>query len=221
MSYTTETITAFANLLTAVKGLQPDNSEAIRMAGTLITQQAAAKNQAIASIEAMKFNSYLEAEKAGNVYAMEMLQQVDPDANTDLRYFRELGGGGLLKGGGQLPFDHRKVRIDANEYFDTASINQQEDIKNSTRHLLNTGMNKNSDAAKEVYSEAKSDLEAMVNYRNDLYAKSEILQNVSDGQDTLWDMVPFLGSRKEVKLDQKIDSVIEKQEALVDFLAPK
>ena len=58
----------------------------------------------------------------------------------------------------------------------------------------------------------------MTAYANDLYAKSETLQNISDGQDTLFDALPIIGSRSEMKLDKKIDSVIERQQALVDFL---
>lgn len=221
MSYTTETITAFANLLAAVKGLQPDNSEAIRMAGTLITQQAAAKNKAIASIEAMKYDSYLRAQEKGNAYAMEMLSQVEPDAKTDERYFKELDGGGYFKGGGQLPLDHRKARKDAVDYFETMQANQINDEKNAKLHLLYTGMDKNSKAAEEVYLRAQSDLEGMINYRNDLLEKSEKMQNVSDGQDNLGDMIPFFGARKEVELTELMESTIDKQQSLVDYLARK
>lgn len=218
MSYTTETITAFATLLEAVKGLQPDTSEAEKLASKLITDQANAKNQAVAAIEAMKYGAFLKAQEKGNAYAIEMLSSIDPDPATDTRAFKELGKGGFLEDGAQLPFDQNQVIKDADEYFTIADENSKSDTKNAQKFLMYTSMDRNSTAAESTLLEAQSDLAAMISYRNDLYEKSKTLQNISDGQDTLFDAIPIIGSRSEMKLDKKIDSVIERQQALVDFL---
>lgn len=218
MSYTTETITAFANLLSAVKDLQPDHSEAKKLASKLITDQANAKNQAIAAVETMKYGAFLKAQEKGNAYAIEMLSMADPTAKTDTRYFRELGGGGGFEDGGQLPLDQNKVVKDAKEYFDGVLLNAEQDTKNVTRYLLNTGMNKDSDTSKLLYEEALSDLNSMMEYRNQLYDKSQTLQNISDGQDGLYDIMPFIGSRREMKLDDTIEQAIAKQQSLVEML---
>lgn len=219
MSYTTDTIEAFANLLSAVKELQPDHSEAQKLASKLITDNANAKQTAIGAIEGMKYKAYLDAQAKGNAYAIEMLSQVDPVAPTKERAYREMGKGGILDDGTQLPFDKLQVLSDANEYFDTVALNQEKDSANAMKYLMYTGMNKDSDASKQLLSEATADLKSMMEYREGLYDKSETLQNISDGQDNLWDLMPIVGSRKEIKLDKKIDNIIDKQQALVDMLS--
>mgnify|MGYP003639021816 CR=1 FL=1 len=222
MSYTTETITAFATLLEAVKGLQPDTSEAQKLAHKLITDNANSKNQAIAAVESMKYQAFLKAQEMGNAYAIEMLSTQDPDHTllTNERYFKELDKGGYLKSGGQLPLDHRKVMNDAIGYWDTAEANQASDAKNAKSHLYYTGMNRNSEAAQNVLAEAKDDLASMISYQAELQDKVKKLDNVSGGKANLWDIVPsgLGGARKEISLDKKMDSVIDKQQSLVDFL---